>query len=187
MKAEFRINRSGRRGFTLMEITLALAVFLLGVLGFTRTMVGVERAQLAKRESSRATLAARAILERIQAEAFPEAFRRYNGDSSDDPGGAGTAPGKDFDVEGLSARTDDGDGKVGEVQFPTPQGLPGTLSESFVDARWGMPRDLNGDGAINATANYASDYRLLPVRVVVEWISPTGPGRVQLDTMLGNY
>ena len=180
-----RIRRQS--GFTLMEITIALAVFLLGVLGFTQTMLGVERAQLAKREAARATQAARGVLERIQAEAFPEAFRRYNGSSADDPGGAGTAPGNQFDVAGLSARSDDPHGRVGAVLFPTPTNAPGTLSEGVSDARWGMPRDLNGDGTVNSAANYASDYRILPVRVVVEWVGAAGQGRVQLDTMLGNY
>ncbi len=185
--AERATTARQRRGFTLMEVTIALAVFLLGVLGFTRTMLGVERAQVAKREAAKATQAARAVLERIQAEAFPEAFRRYNGDSSDDPGGAATAPGHRFDVPGLSPRLNDPDGRVGEVVFPTPTNAPGVLSEAVQDARWGMPRDLNGDGNIDAAGNYASDYRVLPVRVVVEWNGAAGIGRVQLDTMLGNY
>lgn len=183
-----RVPRSHRAsGFTLIELMVGLAVFVLGVLGFTRTMVAMERAQLAARESARATQAARTILERIQAEAFPEAFRRYNGSGADDPGGVNTAPGKNFAVEGLSARQGDADGMPGEVIFPSPDGQPLVLSEGFVDARWGMPRDLNGDGVINAGANYATQYNLLPVRVRVEWISAAGPCQVQIETLLGNY
>jgi prepilin-type N-terminal cleavage/methylation domain-containing protein len=183
-----RASRSKRaQGFTLIELMVALAVFVLGVLGFTRTMVAMERAQLAARESARATQAARTILERIQAEAFPEAFRRYNGSGADDPGGVNTAPGKNFEVQGLSARPGDPDGMPGEVLFPSPDGQPLVLSESVVDARWGMPRDLNGDGVVTAGANYATEYSLLPVRVRVEWLSAAGPCQVQIETLLGNY
>ena len=180
-------RRKGRAGVTLIEIAVSISVLLVGVLGFAQTMVAIERSQLRTRDVGRATQAARAVLERIQAEAFPEAFRRFNGDSSDDPGGAGTAPGKDFAVLGLSARRGDADGLPGEVIFPTPTGQPGVLREDVSDSKLGMPRDLNGDGLISPTANYATTYTLLPVRVRVQWVGPGGPGEVELRTMLGNY
>lgn len=179
--------RLGRSGFTLVELAIGITVLLVGVLGFAQTLVSLEKTQARTREAGRATQAARGMLERIQAEAFPEAFRRYNAEPNDDPGGAGTAPGANFAVEGLSVQPDDADGFVGRVEFPTPAGLPGELRESTVDAALGMPRDLNGDGVVHATASYATDYRVLPVRVRVSWIGTAGRSEVEIRTVLGNY
>jgi len=139
------------------------------------------------RDVGRATQAARQILESIQAQAFAEAFRYYNGTPDDDPGGIGTAPGKNFDVPGLSARANDPDGRVGEVIFPTPPGQPGVLRETTTDAKVGMPRDLNGDGLVNPLADYALTYTILPVRVRVQWTNAAGSGAVELRTLLGNF
>ncbi len=179
--------RLGRGGFTLIELAIGITVLLVGVLGFAQTMVSIERTQTRTRESGRATQAARGMLERIQAEAFPEAFRRFNADPADDPGGAGTAPGAFFAVEGLSVQPGDTDGFVGQVIFPTPAGAPNELRESTVDAALGMPRDLNGDGVVHATASYSTDYRVLPVRVRVAWIGTAGRSAIELRTVLGNY
>jgi type II secretory pathway pseudopilin PulG len=172
---------------TLLEIAVGIAILVTGILGFAQTMLVVERSQQRTREVGRATQAARQMIERIQAEAFAEAFRSYNGDPTDDPGGNGTAPGKNFLVEGLPAIRGDPDGRPGEVIFPTPPGQPGVLRENVVDPKLGMPRDLNGDGIIHTTTNYASTYSILPVRVQVRWASSSGPCEVELRTMLGNY
>ena len=172
---------------TLLEIAVGIAILVTGILGFAQAMVVLERGQVRTREVGRATQAARQMLERIQAEAFPDAFRNFNGDPNDDPAGPNTGAGKNFNVFGLSARLDDADGFAGEVIFPTPAGLPGSLMENVVDSKLGMPRDLNGDGAINTVVSYASTYTILPVRVRVQWVGPSGPGEVELRTMLGNY
>jgi hypothetical protein len=172
---------------TLIEVSMAIAVLVTAVLGFSKAMVMIDRAQQRTRETGLASQAARQTLERIQSVAFPEAFRRFNGEASDDPGGAGTAPGKNFAVPGLSAVPGDPDGLPGEILFPTPNGLPGVLRESIVDANLGMPRDLNGDGLVSAAANYSTTYTILPVRVQVRWASPSGPAVFELRTMLGNY
>jgi hypothetical protein len=181
------LRRSRRSGLTLVEITIGCVVLVTGVLSFAQAMISIEKAQQHTREVGRATQAARQVLEGIQAQAFAEAFRYYNGTTADDPGGVGTAPGKNFNVAGLTPRTDDPDGFVGEVVFPTPAGQPGVLRENTVDAKLGMPRDLNGDGLINNLADYSTTYTILPVRVRVEWVGAGGPGVVELRTLLGNF
>jgi hypothetical protein len=180
-------RRSRRAGLTLIEIAVGCAILVTGVLAFAQAMIAIEKGQQHTREVGRATQAARQMMESIQAQAFEEAFRYYNGTPADDPGGVGTAPGKDFDVPGLTPRPDDPDGHVGEVIFPTPPNLPGVLREDTVDAKLGMPRDLNGDGLINTLADYSTTYVILPVRVRVQWVGPGGPGVVELRTLLGNY
>ncbi len=172
---------------SLLEITIAIALLVTGLLSFMQAMMMLERSHARAREVGRATQAARRVIEAIQAEAFAEAFRRYNGDAADDPGGAGSAPGKNFAVPGLSARANDPDGFPGEVIFPSPPGQPSVLRENVVDSQLGMPRDLDGDGLVSAVTDCATTYRLLPVRVRVEWVGPSGPGSVSMRTMIGNF
>ncbi len=181
------LRRSRRSGLTLVEIAIGCVVLVTGVLSFAQAMISLEKAQQHTRDVGRATQAARQVLESIQAQAFAEAFRYYNGTPDDDPGGPGTAPGKNFDVPGLSPRANDPDGHVGEVIFPTPAGQPGVLRENTVDEKLGMPRDLNGDGLINNLADYSTTYIILPVRVRVQWTNAAGSGAVELRTLLGNY
>ena len=180
-------RRSRRSGVTLVEIAIGCVVLVTGVLGFAQAMISLEKSQQHTRDVGRATQAARQIMEAIQAQAFAEAFRYYNGTPDDDPGGIGTAPGKNFDVDGLSARANDPDGHVGEVIFPTPPGEPGVLRENTTDSKLGMPRDLNGDGLIHPLADYSLTYTILPVRVRVQWTNAAGSGAVELRTLLGNF
>jgi type II secretory pathway pseudopilin PulG len=175
-----------RRGMTFIELAVGIAVLIVGVLGFAQTLVSIERTHLKTRQDSRATQAARAVLEAIESVPFNEAFRRYNLLATDDPGGTGTAPGGGFAVEGLTAPPGDADGLPGEVIFPTPNASPGQLREDVVLPELGMPRDLDGDGVIENTS-VAGAYWVLPVIVRVRWVGPAGPGEVTLRTMLGDY
>jgi hypothetical protein len=169
-----------------LEVIVATGVLLVGVLGFAQAIVAANISAQRTREADRATQAIREVLERIDAEAFADAFRRFNGDSSDDPGGAGTAPGAGFEVKGLQALADDVDGLPGEVIFPTASGSTAELREDQPSSELGMPRDLNGDGLLDAF-NHAVDYKILPVIVRVRWRTATGPAQVDLKTLLANY
>jgi type II secretory pathway pseudopilin PulG len=174
------------RGLTLIELTVGIAILMIGVFGFSRSIVSISSSSQKQHELARATQAARDVMERIGAEAFPEAFRRFNSDPADDPGGPGTAPGSGFAVAGLSALPGDADGLPGEVIFPTPSAAPSQLREDVTIADLGMPRDLNGDGAVDAN-NHALDYKLLPVIVRVRWRTASGAGEFELKTMLAGY
>ena len=167
-------------------MTFGIVILLIGVLGFSRSMIGAAREAQKAREADRATQAAREVLEKIDAEAFAEAFRRYNADPNDDPGGPNTAPGANFAVAGLSALPGDPDGKPGEVVFPTAPGAPSVLRENVNIPELGMPRDLNGDGVIDAL-DHSTDYKLLPVIVRVCWQGSAGPGSIEISTLLANY
>lgn len=165
---------------------MAMAILLVGVLGFARSILSIGSSSQKQRELSRAVDAANDVLERVSAESFPQAFRSFNADSADDPGGPGTAPGAGFAVTTLSAMPGDADGLPGEVVFPSPSGSPNELREDVVLPELGMPRDLNGDGVIDG-ANHALDYKLLPVLVRVRWRTASGNGQFELKTMLAGY
>jgi prepilin-type N-terminal cleavage/methylation domain-containing protein len=179
-------GRAGRGGFTLIEVMVGMIILAVGAVSFSGALVSSIRASKSTDEVNRATKAAHAVLERIQAEAFADAFRRFNSNTADDPGGAGTAPGANFAVTGLTAEEGDADGFPLEVVFPIQPGDSSRLQEDVVLPELGMPRDLNGDGVIDS-ANHSVDYKLLPVLVRVRWRSAAGSGRLEFKTMLANY
>ena len=122
----------------------------------------------------------------LQAETFSEVFQRFNSDPNDDPA-SGLSPGDLIDVPGLHLMEGDPDGSVGQILFPTATaGGAVQLREDVQDAALGMPRDLNGDGALDAL-DHAGDYRILPVIVRFEWASPSGPAELEFRTILANY
>jgi hypothetical protein len=165
---------------TLVEITIAMGVMTLAMVMFSGVIANTARLGSEKRQSSVAAHAARSLLERMRCQPFDQVWALYNADPSDDPDGVGTAPGAAFEVAGLEPLADDPDGFVGLVNMPA--GEVG-LSEELTDETLGMPRDLNGDSLIDAK-DHSADYAILPVLITIEWQSPSGPRRLEMQTML---
>ena len=158
------------RGFTLVEIMIVLIVLTICMGMFSSTIVSTARQNRLKRETAMAAEAARRMLEILRSETFDEVFRRYNADPADDPGGAGSAPGRGFVIEGLSAVEGDEDGLPGEILFPSEG--PELREDSAMEAL-GMPRDLSGDAEIDAD-DHSADYVILPVQIRVRWQGMAG-------------
>jgi type II secretory pathway pseudopilin PulG len=171
---------AGRAAFTLLELLVSATIFML-VSGAVVTTLALSTAlNRTNRETALAVRAAQSLLEELKGvEEFEEIYARYNATSDDDPA-AGSSPGQGFAVAGLSARSDDADGFVGALEFP---GTGKELLEDGEDAELGLPRDLDGDGLVDA-ADHAGDYRILPVRVVVEWSGQNGARTLELVTVL---
>lgn len=169
------------RGLTLLEIIIAMGILVIAIIGIMSALVSAVRVDEATAEQIRALNACKSKIEEMKTVPFAEAWARFNSNPADDPGGAGTAPGCNFAVAGLRPRTGDADGLPGQVLFPEALG---NLSELVVDARLGMPRDLNGSGNPPSDANVSITYRILPVRVVVDWQGAKGAGHVELTTFL---
>jgi len=148
----------------MLEALIALVLFSVAAAAYAGALAATSESSLDRRATSRAASAARDIVERMRALPAHERFASYNANPADDPGGAGTAPGALFAVEGLTLLDGDPDGFVGAIEFPTTQGV---LREDSTDARLGMPRDLNGDTLIDDLPHDA-DYVILPVRVRIE-------------------
>lgn len=132
------------------------------------------------RERMRAIDAAELVLERLRSEPLERVHALYDADPENDPDGPGTGPGARFAVLGLTARAGAPQGLAGRVEFP---GAGNELREDFVDPELGMPRDLDGDGLID-DAEHSGAYRLLPVRIVVQWTGAGGAGELALVTTL---
>lgn len=168
---------------TLLELMVALTLLMIGLLGYLQVVVMTTNAGRTAREHALAAEAVRAVVESIKARTFADVFALYNADPNDDPGGAGTAPGRDFPIAGLRAAADDQDGIVGEVNFPTTNANFDVLREDVVDTRFGTPRDLDSDGVID-NADHSTDYQLLPVAVRARWQSKAGATVYQVTTLL---
>ena len=178
-------DRSREHGFTLIEVLVSFTVFVVTVLAFVKVIAGSMAATTHTHQATLAHEGARRMIETLQDEDFGDVFARYNGTALDDPGGVGNGPGPDFPIEGLQAQQTDPDGLPGEVLFPVAGLAPGVLREDLVNVRFGTPRDLSGDGVVDG-ADHSGDYGLLPVVVRVDYEGPSGPGRVELRTFLGN-
>lgn len=171
---------AGRAGFSLLEVAIACVVLTLALGAVAASMASTGGLTRSTRERSLALEEATNVLEGLRAAPLALAFAMYNEDPGDDPGGKGTAPGARFEVAGLRAR--DGGEDVGSVEFPT-RGK--ALREDVDDAQLGMPRDLDGDRAVTA-ADVSGTYRILPVRVRVEWVDASGEHVLELHTSLAD-
>lgn len=170
-----------RRGSTLFELLGAVTVVGVGLNALVGSLVTSIRHQASIQERCAAMDAIESTLEQLSAVPFAETFARFNRIDADDVDeGAIGSPGADFDVLGLEPLEDDADGSVGRVEFP---GDLLTLREDVRDPALGMPRDLNGDGLMD-DVDHAADYRILPIRIVVEWRGASGRDRVMAFTTI---
>jgi len=110
-----------RRGATLVELMVVMAVMLAAAGIFSQMMIATAQLREVQRENAIAAEAARVLIEEMRNEEFRHLFFLYNQDPLDDPAGAGTAPGHRFLVRGLNALPGSPDGLQMEVIFPAYQ------------------------------------------------------------------
>ncbi len=184
-------GRKAVRGFTFIEIMVAMVVLLVALSIFYSALTALVRQRAANEEASIAAEAARAVLERMRGAQFNQLTVLFDQDPSDDPAGPGTAAGNRFRIPGLETAPGSGDDLVGEILLPMLEvededGVHYELREHIEDARLGMPRDLDGDGAIDER-DHRTDYTILPVEISVEWIGHAGAKTYRLFTQLAGY
>jgi|RhiMethySRZTD1v2_1073278.scaffolds.fasta_scaffold449088_2 prepilin-type N-terminal cleavage/methylation domain-containing protein len=167
-----RARRSrSREASSLIEVMVVLAILSIAGAMFTQTMTVSRRLDPVGAQTSIAAEGARTQLEKMHNHPFRDVFRLYNDDPSDDPGGPGTAPGDRFQVEGLDPVSREG--FVGQVLFAT---VDHQVRENVADTDLCLPRDLNGDGAIDGL-DHSADCIILPFRVRLTWKSTGRAGQ----------
>ncbi len=178
--------QTGRAGFSLVEVLLAAVILAVAITGISGSILSSMALNRVNRDTALAQQAARRIMEELSGVPFTEAFACYNANAGDDAGLLVAARGPNFTVVGLEVLPGDADGACGRVIFPTIVNAGGVeeLREDSGDATLGMPRDLNADGNPPDALDHSGDYRILPVRVRVEWFGVSGPRQVDLETML---
>ena len=173
---------SGRSGIVLAEVAVTVVILLVAMQALSMTVVSITRQKALAQESAVAAEAARSTLERMRGTELSQLVALYDPDPSNDPGGAGTAPGNRFEVRELSGP---GGQPAGEVMLPLvlSDGRY-ELREDVDDPERGFaPHDLDGDGFVNAN-DHARDYVVLPVRVSIRWESRSSVRSFDLYTVL---
>lgn len=166
----------------MVEVIVGMAVLLVALSILSRTIAGVSRQRAINHENGAAVAAAFSTFERMRNTDFDRVFARFNADPDDDPGGAGSAPGNRFLVDGLGLDPAAG-GFHGEIVFPE---VAGELREDVVNADLGMPRDLNNDSVVDGR-DHANDYRILPVLIRIRWSGKAGVRDLEIATSLCEF
>lgn len=174
----------GRAGFTIVEVMVAVVVLVIAIVGIVGSMLSAMALNRVNRETTIAQQAARRMVEEVSGVPFRDAYVIYNQEVGDDGGASMAERGAGFAVNGLRPQNGDADGMCGRIEFPDFDNGGGNflLDESTADAAFAMPRDLNGDNDSLDTLD--TNYRLLPVRVWVEWAGVSGNRSIRFETML---
>ena len=157
--------------FTIMTIALSM---------FSRTLTSASRLDPLSREKSAASEAAQNIIETMRGYEFSDVYKSFNLDPADDPGGAGTKPGKYFTIDGMTPATEGGN--VGEIVFCD---FEGKIYESAELTEFGLPRDLSGDGVVDRQ-DHTNDCILLPFKILIQWDSRFGARKFEMYGVLSN-
>ncbi len=166
-------RRSATRGFALVDVAVSLFIVLATVGGLLGVVFSALKASEANQETARANAAAAEIAESLLQTPFQQVFTTFT---------SATPP--VMPIPGLEPRRNDPDGQVAEVRFPAVQTAGGVeLREDVVDEALGMPRDLNGDGAIDSL-DHSGDYLILPVHIRLDWEGGGGQRAVQAGLLL---
>ncbi|MBI2932956.1 MAG: hypothetical protein HYY16_15030 [Planctomycetes bacterium] len=156
-------------------MAIAMAVLAIALLALISGLIEAVRLDQMSRENVLAMNAARSMLERIKQDPFDSIHNLY-------AGAPDTLGPDDFDVDGLRPVDGDPDGRAGRIVFPD---LPaGVLNENAVPPILDTDLDLNANGAVT-DPDVTADYKLLPVRITVDWQSSRGPRHFEITTILG--
>lgn len=172
-----------RGGFSIVEVMVAAALLAIAISGISGSMLSALALNNVNRDTSIAQQAARRVIEQAHGVQFDQIFFAFNSVAGDT---VGIEFGPNFAVPGLEPIQGDPDGFVGQVMFPTVApvgGGPEDLREDVNDPALGMPRDLDLSGGAPDALPHQNDYRLLPMRVRLQWQGVAGPRQLDLETM----
>lgn len=157
------------KGMSLLEVMIAMSVLAVGIMAGMSAQMSITELTLANQEDLLAINIARQKLAELKDAPFSSLFSSYGPNS-----GAQTV-----DVSSLQSGALPG----GTVTITFPVDNAGKLNETVIDSAMGMRMDLNGDGATNSS-DVSGSYKVLPLRITVQWNSRTGTRQLSLNTLL---
>ncbi len=166
-------GRRRERGFTLLELMLAVCVVSVGLLGLLSVIKNGLDLDTTSRESHIALVEARKKLEEMKAAPFGELYDRYQ---------SGGVIGNAFT---LTAPVQDATG----VKLPTLQSANGTitfLTEPQAASRFGVASfDCNRD--YDTADSPDASWRIYPIRIRITWLSRGQTRQVELYSVIYNH
>lgn len=175
-------SRRAEGGFTLIDCAIGMSILVIAILGYVMSTLGDRNLSREVEERSVAVETLGRFVERIRADPdWPGLYARLAPLSRESANDATlsslgvdtslvTHPAASYEAD-FTAPT-----SLGTVTFlvqvpvKAVAGVP-ALREDEVAPRYGLPYDLNGDGAIDGAARDA-DYRALPMVVRIRWQHP---------------
>ncbi len=153
----------GRRGLTLLEVIIAMTVFMILLSALTSTILGAHLLRRTEQHRQLAESAIHSMGEDIRGTAIVSL-------QGSDPWAASIVSafdGRTFDVNGLTPI--EGAVSTGTIQIVTDE----TITDVEIGSDLGLPRDLDDDGSAD-NADAVDTAVLLPVVLRVDWRGPKG-------------
>ena len=170
-----RRPRRSERGMALIEVFLVVAILGMALLSHAASSVGGFNLMRSEASHSQALETTRHFIERLRTDPDWETLYARLAALGDAPlSGTGHPPGVFYD--GFDVPLTLGEVRI-LVEVPRVAAVgaapedPLVLREDVDAERFGLPHDLNGDGAIDS-APHDRDYRALPVIVHFHWSAP---------------
>lgn len=164
-----------RRGFTLVEVTMSLAVVAVALGLLVSSMLALTHARRQSNERNEVATVMSRALETLESLGPTGAFAAYAPAPDGAPfPAAGAGAGEPFSIAALQAPDGGGPATV-EIEF--------IVDETELDATLGLPRDLDGDGEIgNPNVTQLGEdgevlATMLPVRLRASWRGFSGQPR----------
>jgi type II secretory pathway pseudopilin PulG len=176
-----RMIQRARCGFTLIEVVITAGALFIGLLAMTSTSWVVHSLHETSADKQVAHQALQRVIEDLHALSAvarddelgwsPTILARF---------GAGGDPGATFEVGGLDPWPTEA--AVGTITVVTDE----TQTDLELGVALGMPRDLNGDGAVDDT-DVRDDAVLLPIIVQLRWRGEAGDRQLRQSIYLLGY
>jgi len=143
-----------------------MSILMIGIVSVVSATTRMHGLRKHNRERTVALNGLRSIAERVHARSFELSRKdpRTWAAGLLDAYGPGGQPGDRFDVVGINVDRDEN--AVGTITFVVDE----TAADADLGVQAGMPRDLNGDG----DADVSADARILPAILRLRWTGQSG-------------